>query len=156
RLAEETGASVPELTRAWLVTREVFDMPSFWQRLGLLASSGAIDVETQVAIVLESRKLVERATRWLVINRRPPLAILGAVEPLRAGVHAVRSAIPGLLAGRDLAGFAERRASFAAREVPPELAGEVAAMVPSYSACDIVHSATLTGRGVEETAAVYF
>ncbi len=29
-------------------------------------------------------------------------------------------------------------------------------MVPSYSACDIVHSAMQTGHGVEETAAVYF
>jgi glutamate dehydrogenase len=156
RLVEETGASVPELTRAWLVAREVFDMASFWQRLGLLAASGVIDVDTQITMVLEARKLVERATRWLVINLRPPLDIRGTVESLRAGVAQVRSTIPVLLAGRDLAGFTERRASFAARGVPAELADEAAAMVPSYSACDIVHSATLTGAGVEETAAVYF
>jgi glutamate dehydrogenase len=156
RLAEETGASVPELTRAWLVARQVFDMPSFWQRLGLLAASGVIDVDTQITLVLEARKLVERATRWLIINLRPPLDIRATVASLRAGVLQVRSAIPGLLSGRDLAGFTERRAAFAARGVPPELADEAAAMVASYSACDIVHSATLTGAGVEETAAVYF
>ncbi len=78
------------------------------------------------------------------------------MESLRPGVSTVRSAIPKLLAGRDLAGFEERRASFAARGVPAGLADEIAAMVPSYSACDIVHSAALTGYGVEETAAVYF
>jgi len=131
-------------------------MPSFWQRLGLLAASGVIDVDTQITLVLEARKLVERATRWLIINLRPPLDIRATVASLRAGVLQVRSAIPGLLSGRDLAGFTERRAAFAARGVPPELADEAAAMVASYSACDIVHSATLTGAGVEETAAVYF
>ena len=33
RLIEETGASVPDLTRAWLVAREVFDMPAFWRQV---------------------------------------------------------------------------------------------------------------------------
>ena len=105
--------------------------------------------------MLEARKLVERATRWLIVNRRPPFDIAATVESLRPGVSTIRSAIPKLLAGRDLAGFEERRASFAARGVPA-IADEIAAMVPSYSACDIVHSAALTGHGVEETAAVYF
>jgi glutamate dehydrogenase len=71
-------------------------------------------------------------------------------------VATVRSAIPKLLAGRDLAGFDERRAAFVGLGVPAGLADEVAAMVASYSACDIVHSAALAGHGVEETAAVYF
>jgi glutamate dehydrogenase len=156
RLAEETGASVPELTRAWLVARDTFDMPSFWRQLDELAAAASIDVEARIEVVLEARKLVERATRWLVVNRRPPVDIAATVESLRPGVATVRSAIPKLLAGGDLAGFEERRASFAARGVPAGLADEIAAMVPSYSACDIVHSAALTGHGVEETAAVYF
>jgi glutamate dehydrogenase len=156
RLAEETGASVPELTRAWLIAREAFDMPSFWRQLAELAAASAISVDTQIEVVLEARKLVERATRWLVINRRPPFDIATTVESLRPGVATVRSAIPKLLAGRDLAGFDERRAAFAARGVPTGFADEIAAMVPSYSACDIVHSAALTGHGAEETAAVYF
>ena len=33
RLIEETGASVPNLTRAWLVPRDVFDMPAFWAQV---------------------------------------------------------------------------------------------------------------------------
>ncbi|MCW2933454.1 MAG: NAD-glutamate dehydrogenase, partial [Actinomycetia bacterium] len=156
RLSEETGASVPELTRAWLVARDAFDMPSFWRQLAGLAAAASIDVGTRIEVVLEARKLVERATRWLIVNRRPPFDIAATVESLRPGVATIRSAIPKLLAGRDLAGFEERRASFAARGVPAGLADEIAAMVPSYSACDIVHSASRTGHGVEETAAVYF
>ena len=156
RLAEETGASVPELTRAWLVAREVFDLPAFWRSLEALAASGAIDVDARIAIVLEARKLVERVTRWVIVNRRPPFDITSTVESLRSGVAAVRAGFPRLLVGRDRAGFEERQASLLARSVPADLAAEVAAMVPAYSACDIVRSASVTGRGVEETAAVYF
>ncbi|HLH82414.1 MAG TPA: NAD-glutamate dehydrogenase [Trebonia sp.] len=154
RMGEETGAPVPDITRAWLVAREVFGMPAFWRQVE--GTAGEIDVDTRIALVLEARKLMERATRWLLVNRRPPFGIAETVSFLNEGVATVRSAIPKLLSGRDLAGYEERRASFAARGVPAQLADEVAAMVPSYSAFDIVQSAAACGRGVEETAAVYF
>jgi glutamate dehydrogenase len=115
-----------------------------------------VDTDARIAVVLEARKLVERATRWLLMNRRPPFGIAETVSFLGAGVGTVRSAIPKLLTGRDLASYEERRASFTSRGVPAGLADEVAAMVPSYSAIDIVTSAAAAEYGVEETAAVYF
>jgi glutamate dehydrogenase len=154
RLGEETGLPVPDITRAWLVAREVFGMRVFWQQVEALA--GTVDVDARIAVVLEARKLMERATRWLLMNRRPPFGITETVSFLGAGVGTVRSAIPKLLSGRDLSGFEERRASFTSQGVPAGLADEVAAMVPSYSAFDIVTSAAATEHGVEETAAVYF
>ncbi|HSZ39570.1 MAG TPA: NAD-glutamate dehydrogenase [Trebonia sp.] len=154
RLGEETNAPIPDITRAWLVAREVFGMREFWRQVAALA--GQVDIGTRIDLVLEGRKLTERATRWLLVNRRSPFAIEEAVNGLREGVITVRSGIPKLLAGRDLQGFDERRESFAARGVPAALADEAAAMVPSYSAFDIVRSAGMTGRGIDETAAVYF
>ncbi|HEX6452730.1 MAG TPA: NAD-glutamate dehydrogenase [Trebonia sp.] len=154
RLGEETSAAVPDITRAWLVARDVFGMPQYWRQAVALA--GEADVDTRIQLVLEGRKLMERASRWLLVNRRPPFVIDEAVGFLRDGVAAVRSSIPKLLAGQDLAGYEERRDVFAARGVPTVLAEEAAAMVPSYSAFDIVQSAAMAGRDVEETAAVYF
>jgi glutamate dehydrogenase len=154
RIGEETGLPVPDITRAWLVAREVFGMPAFWDQVEQLA--GEMDVDARIGLVLEARKLIERATRWLLLNRRPPFGIAETVSYLSEGVATVRSGIPKLLLGRDLATYEERRASFASRGVPATLADEVAAMVPSYSAFDVVQSAAMTGNSVEETAAVYF
>jgi glutamate dehydrogenase len=72
------------------------------------------------------------------------------------GVRTVRSGMPKLLTGRDLAGFEERRDSYFDLGVPVDLAERVAAMVPTYSAFDIVQVAASAGRPVEETAEVYF
>ena len=74
----------------------------------------------------------------------------------RRGADASRASLPTMLTGRDLAGFAERREVYAARGVPADLADRIAAMVPAYSAFDIVDIAHGTGRSVEETAEVYF
>ncbi len=154
RLNEETGSSVPDITRTWVVAREVFGMREFWHQVTKL--DGTVDIATQIALLLEGRKLTERACRWLLYNRRPPVDITAAVEHFSSGVLAVRSGLPKLLIGRDAETFDQRRDSFAGRGVPPVLAETVAGMVPSYAAFDIVETAGVTSRGVEETAEVYF
>jgi glutamate dehydrogenase len=154
RLIEETGASVPNLTRAWLVARDVFDMPAFWRQVEEL--EGRVSLAAQLTLLLEGRKLTERAARWLLHNRRPPFDIQATVGFFADGVRTVRAGLPKLLTGRDLAGFEERRDSYLALGVPLDLAERVAAMVPTYSAFDVVQVAAITGRPVEEAADVYF
>jgi glutamate dehydrogenase len=154
RTNEETGASVPDISRAWLVAREVYNMAGFWAQVEQL--DGRISVATQLSLLLEGRKLVERAVRWLLQNRRPPFDIQATVGFFADGVRAVGASLPRLLSGRDLVTFTERQEAAVAREVPPELAERVAAMVPAYSAFDIVNVAASTGSDVTDTAGIYF
>jgi glutamate dehydrogenase len=154
RLNEETGASVPEITAAWLVARAVFDMPGFWAQLEAL--DGKVDTGVQILALLEGRKLTERAARWLIAFRRPPFDVQSTIDFFAAGVLTVATSLPAMLAGRDLAGFGERREIYVSRGVPADLADRIAAMVPAYSAFDIVDVARGTGRSVEETTEVYF
>jgi glutamate dehydrogenase len=154
RLNEETGASIPEITAAWLVSREVFDMPGFWAQVEAL--DGQVDTGVQILATLEGRKLTERAARWLLAFRRPPFDVQATIDFFGAGVLTVATGLPGMLAGRDLTGFGERREIYVSRGVPEGLADRIAAMVPAYSAFDIVDIARGTGRPVEETAEVYF
>ncbi len=154
RLNEETGASVPDITAAWLVARDVFDMAGFWSQVEAL--DGLVDTSVQILLALEGRKLTERAVRWLLHNRRPPFDIQATIDFLADGVLTVGSGLPKLLTGSDLTGFDERRDSFTSRGVPLGLAERTAAMVPAYAAFDIVDIAARIGRPVEETAEVYF
>jgi glutamate dehydrogenase len=154
RMNEETGASVPDIARAWLVAREVFGMDGFWAQVEAL--DGQVDVATQISLLLEARKLIERAVRWLLHSRSTPYDIQATVGFFADGVLAVGAGLPKLLTGRDLVTFNERRQAVAARGVPAELAEHVAAMVPAYSAFDIVEVAASTGRDVAEAAEVYF
>jgi len=154
RLNEETGASVPDITAAWLVARDVFDMTGFFTQVEAL--DGLVDTSVQILLTLEGRKLTERAARWLLHNRRPPFDVQATIDFLADGVLTVGSGLPKLLTGSDLTGFDERRDSFTSRGVPLGLAERTAAMVPAYSAFDIVDIANRLKRPVEETAEVYF
>jgi glutamate dehydrogenase len=154
RLSEETGASVADITAAWLVARQVFDMAGFWEQVEAL--DAAVDPAVQIQMLLEGRKLTERAARWLLHSRRPPFAIQPVIDFFADGVLTVAAALPKLLTGSDLAGFDERRDSLRSRGVPVGLAERVAAMVPAYSAFDIVDIAARAGRPVDDVAEVYF
>ncbi|HTS97728.1 MAG TPA: NAD-glutamate dehydrogenase [Streptosporangiaceae bacterium] len=154
RLNEETGASVPDIAAAWLVARNVFDMAGFWSQVESLDRQ--VGTSVQILLWLEGRKLTERAARWLIHNRRPPFDIRATIDYLADGVLTVGSGLPKLLTGSDLNGFDERRDAFTSRGVPLELAERTAAMVPAYSAFDIVDIAARARRPVEETAEVYF
>ena len=112
RLNEETGASVPNMTRAVLVARDVFDMPAFWHQVEQI--EGQVSLAAQITLLLEGRKLTERAARWLLHFRRPPFDLeatvgffadgvrTGAGRPAQAahrpGPGRIRGA-PGLLPG---------------------------------------------------------
>ncbi|MEV6863335.1 NAD-glutamate dehydrogenase [Streptosporangium subroseum] len=154
RIGEESGASAPDIVRAYLVTREVFDLPSFWRRIEELDNK--VDTSTQIAMELEARKLAERGSRWLLGNRRPPLDLASTVSFFAKGMNGLVPHLPKLLTGSDLTAFEDRRDSFIARGVPDDLAERVAAMVPAYSTFDLVEVASRTGRPVNEVAEVYF
>jgi glutamate dehydrogenase len=154
RMSEETGASASDITRAYLVAREVFLMEGFWRSVDELDYQ--IDTATQIKMRLEARKLTERGARWLLHNRRMPFDIRDTVDFFATGAAALAALMPKLLVGRDLEGFEERRDRFTESGVPDQLAEHVAMMVPAFSTFDLVEIARSADRPVEEAAEVYF
>lgn len=154
RMNEETGASSSDIARAYLVARDVFEMPRFWRAVEGL--SHQVTESTQIAMLLEARKLTERGARWLLHNRRPPFDIQESIDFFSGGAVTLGAQVPKLLAGLDLTAFEQRRDDFAELGVPDELAEQCAAFVPAYSTFDLVGVAHDTGRPVEEVAEVYF
>ena len=80
RLPGETGASPADLTRANFVAREIFGSLPLRQEIAALDNQ--VPAERQTRMRIEMRTLVERASRWLVTNRRPPLDSSATVDVL--------------------------------------------------------------------------
>jgi glutamate dehydrogenase len=154
RLGEETGATTAHLARVYTVAREVFEMRRFWEQVEAL--DNVADAQIQIAMLLEGRKLVERASRWLVRNRRGPIDIAATIELFAPGAAALAEALPGVLEGTDSDTFEELATRFQQGGVPPALAARAAGMGAVLSALDIVEVAGATGRGAEVVTAAFF
>ncbi len=154
RFAEETGADAPEIARAYLLVTEVFGLRDFWAKVEALDYQ--VDVDTQLTMLLEARKLVERSARWLMRYRSFDSDLHAEIARFRKGVQEIVPQLSAMLQGRDLQAFTERRDALVAKGVPQELAEQVAAMVPAYSTFDLIRVSEETGRSLREVAEVYF
>jgi glutamate dehydrogenase len=154
RLNEETGAPWPEIARAYTAAREAFGMRDLWAQIEAL--DARVEAQTQIRMLLDARKLVERATRWLLRNRRPPLDIAATVSYFSERNAELTGRIPELLLDDDREALEGATESLVEANVPPDLARRVATLRTMFSALDIVDVADATEESVETAAAVYF
>ncbi len=154
RLADETGAGADDIARAYTVAREAFGLRGLWGEIEAL--DGLVPAETQIAMLLRARILLERATRWLLRNRRRPIDIAATVARYAPGAAALAEAVPALLGPAELEFARAKAAALAEVGVPPELAQRVAhleALVPTF---ELVEIAAATELDVAAAAEVYF
>jgi glutamate dehydrogenase len=154
RIGEDTGASPSDIARAYAIAREVFDMGPFWEDVEAL--DNVVSADTQLAMLLEARRLVERATRWLLRNRRRPLDIAAEVGRFAPGARALSEALPEILVEAERASWDEHASSLVAAGVLEPLAARVASLAALFSALDVVEVASDTGRPLDDVAVLHF
>jgi glutamate dehydrogenase len=154
RLGEETGAPASLLARGYTVAREVFEMRSFWEQVEALDNQVAAQI--QLEMLIEGRRLVERATRWLVRANPRGIEIEDTTNRFAPSATVLSDACPEVLGSEDQEAFATRAAELKGAGVPADLATRSASMPRLLAVFDLVEVASATGRPFEEVMATYF
>jgi glutamate dehydrogenase len=154
RLGMETGGTFEDLARAHTVASVAFRMPELMT--GVQSLDAVVPADVQTHMRLEGRRITERATRWLVVNRRPPIDISWQIEFFEEPISRLLDALPDVLAGRELDLFIERRDALLATGVPDDLAVRVAVLPPAYAGLGMVENSLRTGTDLLEVARVHF
>lgn len=154
RLSDETGAGADDIARAYTVAREVFGLRALWAEIEAL--DGRAPAEAQTAMLLRARILLERATRWLLRNRRRPIDIAAAVARYEPGAATLAEALPTLLGASELESARAKTAGLVDVGVPPELSQRVAHLPSLVPTLDLVEIAAATELDVAAAAEVYF
>ncbi len=154
RLAGETGASAAELTHANFVAREI--VGSLPMREEIRSYDNQLPAEIQTHMRVEMRTLVERVSRWLVTNRRPPIDSQATVDHFSGPVQSAMARLPELLTGQELAAYERRRDRLVERRVPEDLASRVAVLPPAYMLLNIIDIALRDGLDPADVARVHF
>ena len=154
RLAEETGTLPAVLARAYAAAREVLDMRSYWDAIERL--DNLVSARTQLEMLIEGRRLVERSTRWLVRANPYQVSIAQTIRRFKPGAELLAAALPDALEGSDRETFDGRAAELEHAGVPAELARRAAGMQSMLALFDIVEVAAATERDPEDVLRVYF
>ncbi|MFG2823605.1 NAD-glutamate dehydrogenase [Kitasatospora sp. NPDC048365] len=154
RLREETGATYEEIARSHAAARAVFGLEEMWDQVESLDNQVPAEVQTKMR--LHSRRLVERATRWLLNNRRQPLDIAGTIEFFHDRVNLVWDSLPKPLRGEDAGWFDSVYEELAGTGVPEGLATRMAGLSSAFPTLDIVGVADRSDADVMEVAELYY
>jgi glutamate dehydrogenase len=155
RLMEATGATPPQIVRAYLLAREVFGLVQTWQAIEALDNVVSDEVQSQMLVELGRR--TARATTWFLRSRRLVEPMDRTVERFRPAARQMLEFIAGAPVGAAWrVPIAERQQALEANRVPASLALEVAAAETALAALDITEVADGAERPLPEVASSYF
>ncbi|NHC14863.1 NAD-glutamate dehydrogenase, partial [Motilibacter deserti] len=154
RAQEETGAPAEDVVRAYVLAGETFALGSFWREIEALDE--IVTPAAQGALLLEGRRLLDRAARWFLQSRPPAFDVeqeWGRYAPV---VSQMLPRVPELLRGRELQRLEEATDRLAQPGVPRPLAQRAAVLLHAFPLLDATDVARDADHGVEETAEVCF
>ncbi|GAA4248158.1 NAD-glutamate dehydrogenase [Dactylosporangium darangshiense] len=154
RASEETGAGAADVLRASVVIREVYNLGDL--RRAVESLDNQIPTPSQTAVYLEMRRLLDRAVRWLVSNRRLPIDVPGEIARLRPGIARLLPQLDTLFRGRERDALRANAEGLRELGLPEEIADTTTRIMYGFGLLDIVEVASATGRDVNEVATVYY
>jgi glutamate dehydrogenase len=154
RLMNETGASVAQIARAHEVAWQLFSMADAWAAIDSLAGTVAPAVRTTLR--LEGRRLVERATRWLVRHERSTIDVDATIARLQPGLSELTQRWEEVTSPALRAAMADAARSYVEAGVPEPIA-VIGARNHSFApALEIVDAAHQSNQAPLDVARTYF
>ncbi|WP_433077870.1 NAD-glutamate dehydrogenase [Dactylosporangium sp. CA-052675] len=154
RTSEETGTGAADILRAFVVAEKVYGLGEL--RRAVESLDNQVPAEAQTAVYLAMRRLLDRAVRWLVSNRRLPIDVPGELARLRPGISRMLPQLPTLYRGQEREALHAHVAMLRGLGLPAEIAEATTRMLYGFGLLDIVEVASRTGRAVSEVADVYY
>lgn len=152
RIAEDVGVTPIDAVRTYAATNAIFGVGHTWRRI----RAANLPVALSDRLTLDTRRLIDRAGRWLLNYRPQPLAVGAEINRFAAKVKALTPHMSEWLRGDDKAIVEKEAAEFTAQGAPPDLAYRVAAGLYRYSLLDIIDIADITEIETAEVADTYF
>ncbi len=154
RLSQSTGADSSDIVRAYVTARDVFDMPNLWAQIEDLDYQVSSEVQTE--LMSELMRLVRRASRWFIRNRRGLIEPAVEVANFKQAVSDLHGVLPTILRG-DLKGIRNSICErYISQGVPEELASAIASARELYPFLGIIEASQSMDAAPTKVADLFF
>ncbi|OIN78022.1 NAD-glutamate dehydrogenase [Mycobacterium malmoense] len=152
RITEDVGVGPIDAVRTYVATDAIFGVGDIWRRI----RAANLPVAVSDRLTLDTRRLIDRAGRWLLNYRPQPLAVGAEINRFAAKVKDLTPRMSEWLRGDDKAIVEKEAAEFASQGAPDDLAYIVAAGLYRFSLLDIIDIGDITEIDAAEVADTYF
>ena len=153
-MRDKTGMSGPDITRAYAITRGVFELRQLWS--GIEALDTKVPATAQVAMLAAINRLAERGTLWFLTSGISPLDIAATIDSFAPGIDSLAKELDSLVGDDDRATIAAAAERLTGVGVPDDLARRIASLEFLGPGLDIVRMARAGDAAVDRVARTYF
>jgi len=154
RQRKATGVETADVARAYIAVLELFHLRALWEEVEAL--DHRISTGQQMEILLHLIRLVKRATRWMLRNRRHQLSPSLLVGEFRAGMDELLNVSSDIFRGRMADQFQAIYDRYVEAGIDPGLAELLARSSQAYAVLGIVQVSLEIGVPVLEVAKFFF
>jgi glutamate dehydrogenase len=152
RIAQDVGISPVDAVRTYAATDAIFGIGQLWHSI----RAADIPIALSDRMTLDTRRLIDRAGRWLLNYRPQPLAVGAEINRFAKKVETLTPRMSEWLRGDDKAIVEKEAGDFVAQGASEDLAYMVAAGLYRFSLLDIIDIADIEDHEPAEVADTYF
>ena len=153
RMYHETGATYPDIVRAYAAAREIFFMKPLWHEIQALDYRVSAAVQTKMLMLVS--KLVRRVSRWLIRHYHQNLDIEYLIKHYQPVVSKLFDSLPELLQGDRKLHFMNHYDDFIEQNVPVDLARQVASCDMMFTAMEVVEASFVANLNAKDILRSY-
>lgn len=154
RMSVETGASIPDVARAYSISANIYDTDNLQYLIDSL--NFKIPLQTQYDLMHHIRQLLNLSTRWFLRNNRLKGDINQIVTHYGNCVKKLETLIPNLIVGVTKDYMQKIVSQFVEAGLAADIAQKIAIARPLYTALNVIEVATQNKMNLTRTAEVYF
>ncbi len=154
RMRNSTDAQNEQIAMAYVIARDIFQMPQKWQAIEALDNQ--ISAQVQIDMMFAVMRLVRHGSRWLLRHRRNYGDVRSVIEYFAPGIKQLCQNMPDMLCGEPLKQWQATHKTLSKSGVPDALAADIATCGVIYFALDIIEASATDGKDLEYVADIFF
>ncbi|WP_105902116.1 NAD-glutamate dehydrogenase [Vibrio gangliei] len=154
RLQDETGASVVDITNAYVAAREIFAAESLFEQIRSLDNVATAGVQYELMMFV--RRILRRSSRWLLRNRMLKQSVSDIIQHFQADVKRIQNDLDAYLVKSEVEEHNQLAKDWIKQGVNKEVANTISRLTSLYSSLDIATVAAESGSSIDHTAKLYF
>lgn len=154
RLLESTGATLGDIAKAYVVSRDVFRLESFQSVVEGLDNRAPAAFQSEIMANMIRR--VRRGTRWFLRNRRSGIEPQNEINTFAPALNEALTCIEQIMEEAANDGWLMRKQRYQERGLPDEWAARLSMPDNMFSGLGVVEASLISGESIEAVTKIHY